>query len=126
VSGWYRPLLVRLTDPLIKLGRILGGRGRKRKKDWATEDQGQGTFVQKMTPHWLRSELKGKMDYEMYAWRSLSPRFMQWFIRPGTGGATWLRLIFWLEDRFPRFFGEHGQYPLIVIRKDGGGVSEPL
>ena len=43
---------------------------------------------------------------------------MQWFIRPGTGGATWLRLIFWLEDRFPRFFGEHGQYPLIVIHKD--------
>jgi len=26
-------------------------------------------------------------------------------------------LIFWLEERFPRFFGENGQYPLIVIEK---------
>jgi len=28
-----------------------------------------------------------------------------------------LRLLFWCEERFPRFFGEHGQYPLVVIRK---------
>ena len=125
VSGWYRPLLVRLTDPLIQLGRMFSGRQRKRKKDWATDADGQGTFVQKMTPGWLRRELKGAINYEMYPWRSLSPRFMQWFIRPGSGGATWLRLIFWLEDRFPRFFGEHGQYPLIVIRKARSAVSEP-
>ena len=125
VCGWYRPLLVRVTDPLIQLGRIFAGRERKRKKDWATDQDGQGTFVQKMTPRWLKSELTGAVEYDMFAWRSLSPRFMQWFIRPATGGATWLRLIFWLEERFPRFFGEHGQYPLIVLHKNGNGVSKP-
>jgi hypothetical protein len=34
-----------------------------------------------------------------------------------TGGRLWLRLLFGLEERFPHFFGEKGQYPLIVIRK---------
>jgi hypothetical protein len=65
----------------------------------------------------FRAEMHGVLDYEIYSWRSLSPRFMRWFIRPGLGGATWLRCLFRLEDRFPRFFGENGQYPLIVIRK---------
>ena len=124
VNGWYRPLLMRLAEPLIHLGRFMTGRDRKRKRDWASDEDRQGTFVQKMTPRWLKSELLGVIEYETYAWRSLSPRFMQWFIRPETGGATWLRVVFWLEDRFPRFFGEHGQYPLIVIRKTCGAPSE--
>jgi len=47
----------------------------------------------------------------------LSPRFMRWFVRPQFGGKASLRLVYWLEEHFPRFFGENGQYPLIVIRK---------
>ncbi len=117
VNGWYRPLLMRMAEPLIQLGRTAAGRGWKRKRDWVADTTGPGTFVQKMTPRWLKSELKGVIEYDIYSWRSLSPRFMQWFIRPGTGGALWLRLVFWLEDRFPRFFGENGQYPLIVFHK---------
>jgi SAM-dependent methyltransferase len=117
VNGWYRPLLMRMAEPLIRLGRRLSGRSRKRKKDWSLEEVQQGTFVQKMTPRWLRTELEDAVAFEMYAWRSLSPRFMRWFIRPELGGKAWLRLVFWLEDTFPRFFGQHGQYPLIVIRK---------
>jgi hypothetical protein len=42
---------------------------------------------------------------------------MRWFVRPRLGGRALLKVVFWLEDRFPRFFGENGQYPLIVIRK---------
>lgn len=125
VNGWYRPLLMQLAEPLIGLGRLLTGRQRKRKHNWAAEENQKGTFVQKMTPEWLGKELEGAVEYETYSWRSLSPRFMQWFVRPETGGATWLRLVFWLEDRFPRFFGEHGQYPMIVIRKVRSGASEP-
>jgi SAM-dependent methyltransferase len=117
VNGWYRPLLMRMAEPLIRLGRSLSGRDRKRKKNWIAEEDQQGTFVQKMTPHWLKLQLRGSVDFQTFAWRSLSPRFMRWFIRPGLGGRTWLRIVFWLEERFPRFFGEHGQYPLIVIRK---------
>jgi hypothetical protein len=47
----------------------------------------------------------------------MSTRVLRWFIRPKLGGRRILRAVFWLEERFPRFFGENGQYPMIVIRK---------
>jgi SAM-dependent methyltransferase len=117
VNGWYRPLLMRLAEPLIQAGRLLSGRSRKRKKDWLLEEDQQGTFVQKMTPDWFKGALKGGVEFQIFAWRSLSPRFMRWFIRPRLAGKAWLRVVYDLEERFPRFFGEHGQYPLIVISK---------
>ncbi len=117
VNGWHNPFLMRLAEPFINLGRLLSGRGLKRKKDWAEEDDQAGTFIEKLTPGWLKQELKGAVDYKVYPWRSLSPRFMRWFVRPWLGGKAFLRLIFWLEERFPRFFGRYGQYPMIVIRK---------
>ncbi len=117
INGWYRPLLMRLAEPFIRLGRWASGRSRKRKMDWSVENDPAGTFVQKMTPARLKNELAGSVPIRIYSWRSLSPRFMRWFIRPQYGGRALLRLVFWLEDRFPSFFGELGQYPLIVIRK---------
>ncbi|MGB8984961.1 MAG: class I SAM-dependent methyltransferase [Anaerolineales bacterium] len=117
VNGWHNPLLMRMAEPFIRLGRLLSGRSAKRKKNWSAEEDQAGTFVAKMTPGWLKNELNGALNFEILPWRSLSPRFMRWFVRPQLGGKTYLRLIFWLEERFPRFFGEYGQYPLIVIRK---------
>jgi hypothetical protein len=38
-------------------------------------------------------------------------------VRPQFGGKAYLRLVFWLEELFPGFFGENGQYPMIVIEK---------
>jgi len=117
VNGWHNPLLMCLAEPFIQLGRLLSGRGKKKKKNWSEEDDRAGTFVEKLTPEWLKQELNGALDYKVYPWRSLSPRFMRWFVRPQFGGEAFLRLIFWLEEHFPRFFGKHGQYPMIVIRK---------
>jgi hypothetical protein len=81
------------------------------------EDQA-GTFVEKMTPRWLKNELSSELKFHIFPWRSLSPRFMRWFVRPQVGGKAYLRLVYWLEERFPTFFGENGQYPLIVIKKE--------
>ncbi len=118
VNGWHAPHLMRMAEPFIRLGRLFTGRAAKRKKDWAAEQDPAGTFVEKMTPRWLKNELNGlAVRFEIYPWRSLSPRFMRWFVRPRLGGRLLLRFVFWLEERFPRFFGENGQYPLIVIRK---------
>lgn len=77
-----------------------------------------GTFIRKQDAAWLREQLSGKMKFEIYSWRSVSVRFMRAVIHSATGGHFWLRLVYWLEDRFPRVLGEKGQYPLIVIRKD--------
>jgi ubiquinone/menaquinone biosynthesis C-methylase UbiE len=117
INGWHNPLLMRMAEPFISLGRLLTGRSAKKKKDWASDNDQSGTFVEKMTPHWLKNELNGVVNFEIYSWRSLSPRFMRWFVHPQFGGKAFLRLIFWLEETFPRFFGENGQYPLIVIKK---------
>lgn len=118
VNGWHNPLLMRLAEPFIALGRLLSGRSaKKKKKDWSVAEEQAGTFVEKMTPRWLKDELNGVVKIEIYPWRSLSPRFMRWFVRPRLGGKLFLRVIFWLEETLPRFFGENGQYPLIVIKK---------
>ena len=117
VNGWHNPLLMRIAEPFIGLARRLSGRSAKKKKDWTSEEDQAGTFVEKMTPRWLKNELNGTLRFEIFPWRSLSPRFMRWFVRPQFGGKAYLRLVYWLEERFPRFFGENGQYPLIVIKK---------
>ena len=117
VNGWHNPLLMKIAEPFISLGRFLTGRPAKKKKDWSSEEDQSGTFVEKMTPRWLKNKLKDVVKFEIHPWRSLSPRFMRWFVHPQLGGKVLLRLLFWLEETFPGFFGENGQYPLIVIKK---------
>ncbi|HUH96500.1 MAG TPA: methyltransferase domain-containing protein [Anaerolineales bacterium] len=117
VNGWDHPALMLLTRPLVRLVRFIrGGSFGKPKKNWGAEEEQEGTFVKRLTPRWLKQELHD-LDFEIFAWRSLSTVFLKTVVNPRWGGRTFLRLVFWLEDRFPRFLGENGQYPLIVIRK---------
>lgn len=116
VNGWSDPLLVRLVEPLITLRRKISGRAEKKKKEWLNDEDPTGTFVQKMTPEWLKKEIGSKITIEIKPWRSMSTRILRWFIRP-FGGKLFLKFVFWLEGVFPKFFAENGQYPLIVIKK---------
>jgi SAM-dependent methyltransferase len=77
----------------------------------------QGTFVHKHNARWLKDHVGLAMPVEIRVWRSVSVRFLRTFIHDGKGGRQLLRLLAWLEERFPRFFGEKGVYPLIVIKK---------
>jgi SAM-dependent methyltransferase len=117
VNGWHEPLLSRMAEPLIGLMRRLSGKTAKKKKNWLDEADPEGTFVRKMTPAWLKSQIGSQMPLEIRPWRSMSTRLLRWFVHPKLGGKPFLRLVFWLEDLFPGFFSENGQYPLIVIRK---------
>jgi hypothetical protein len=83
---------MKLAEPFISLGRLLSGRSVKKKKDWSSDEDQSGTFVEKMTPRWLKNELKDVVKFEIHPWRSLSPRFMRWFVRPQLGGKAFLRL----------------------------------
>jgi hypothetical protein len=58
---------------------------------------------------------------EVLTWRSVGTNFLRAFFHEPLLGRWWLRLLFWLEERAPHWFGRHGQYPLIVIRKNPGG-----
>jgi len=77
----------------------------------------KGTFTSRHEVEWIKSEVGSLMPVEILVWRSVSVRFLRALIHPKLGGRAWLRLLFWLEERFPHFFGENGKYPLIVINK---------
>jgi ubiquinone/menaquinone biosynthesis C-methylase UbiE len=80
-------------------------------------DSPAGTFVQKLDADWLIEALTGRMDFDIFVWRSVSVAFLRSVIYPDWGGRFWLRVLFWFEERFPRLLGRIGQYPLVLIRK---------
>lgn len=127
VNGWTdSPLmrrstwLVRLAERAGKLAARLRGR-RPAAEDQPSDPQAKkdptGTFVNKLDAAWLRGLLGGQMRYEIYVWRSVSVRWLRALVHGPTGGRLFLRLLYWLEERAPRWFGENGQYPLVVIWK---------
>jgi hypothetical protein len=136
VNGWANSRLMDAFNPLIKTANKLRYHyfrlskqetlldeedeakvGRRRKK--SREDEGpKGTFTNKHDAGWIRSEVGALMPVEILVWRSITVRFMRALIHPWLGGRFWLRLIYNLEERFPRYFGEYGKYPLIIIRKN--------
>jgi ubiquinone/menaquinone biosynthesis C-methylase UbiE len=127
VNGWTHPALMRIAEAPIMLRNSIYKTLRRRRKLEGARDQAirehdpKGTFVRKYNARWLLAELGGYMSVSILVWRSVSVKFMRNYIHPHLGGRAILRLLFWMEDRFPDFFGRHGQYPLIVIDKPGEG-----
>jgi ubiquinone/menaquinone biosynthesis C-methylase UbiE len=126
VNGWTDAPLMRRLQWLVSLMERVGGMVvPKRKQEIQLEPKPAstpvkkptGTFIHKFNAAWLRQTLNGKVEFKILTWRSLSVRFTRAVMHTATGGKLWLRLVFWLEERSPRFFGENGQYPLIVIKK---------
>ncbi|MEA3439224.1 MAG: class I SAM-dependent methyltransferase [Chloroflexota bacterium] len=134
VNGWQTSRLMDITDPFIHLSNRLRGLIRRlsgktnpahpKVKPDADDKQTiqqskkpKGTYVEKHEVDWVKHQVGAYMPLEILVWRSVSVRFLRSLIHPKTGGRWWLRLLFWLEERFPHFFGEQGKYPLIVIRK---------
>jgi ubiquinone/menaquinone biosynthesis C-methylase UbiE len=129
VNGWHDPPLGVVLDKLRHW--MLRWRGRirrllrrpsvsvKQKRDKTDRKPGdpKSTFVDKSTPAWLKREVGTQMPLKIWVWRSVSVKVLRVFIHDGWGGRGILRFLFWLEERFPRYFGENGQYPLIVINK---------
>jgi hypothetical protein len=76
-----------------------------------------GTYVSKHNAAWLRQEVGANLPVVIWVWRSVGVRFLRTFIHEKWGGRGLLRLLYWLEERFPHFLGKMGQYPLIVLSK---------
>ena len=130
VNGWHKPPLGVALDRLRKFTlRVRGFINRRilRRKAQISEgnlaqeaqadDDVKSTFVEKNTAAWLKQNVGTQMPLEIRVWRSVSVKSLRTFIHARWGGWTLLKLLFWLEDRFPRWFGENGQYPLVVISK---------
>ncbi len=125
VNGWTDSPLMNRTNWLVKLAERIKWRLDRSRKEILLEKQPEaisnapgGTFIKKQNAAWLKSQLDGKMKYEIRVWRSVNMHFLRALIHPKLGGRSWLRFLFWLEERFPHYFGEKGQYPLVVITKN--------
>jgi SAM-dependent methyltransferase len=127
VNGWGGSPLMQAVSPVIQrmerlFNRSASKSGAPVQKKTAPEDARvesatpKGTFVKKLNADRLQKMLAGKR-YQIYCWRSVSVRFMRAMIHPILLGRLWLAILFWLENRFPHFFGVNGQYPLVVIYK---------
>ncbi len=114
LTGWLERLVKTFNRTRRKLGKSAGTVKKNKKVDQIKE---KGTFVQKYNASWLKAELSGVVPIKILVWRSASVRFLRTFIHQGLGGRQLLRWLFALEEKYPRFFGENGQYPLIVIKK---------
>lgn len=122
VNGWTDSPLMRRARWLVTLFEWLG----KRLSHQPTANPAPvtvrptaptGTYVQKHNAARLRGLLRERMDFDILVWRSVNVRFLRAVIHERLAGRLWLRLLYALEERFPRWFGENGQYPLVVIRK---------
>ncbi len=56
------------------------------------------------------------MAIKILVWRSVSVHSLRFYMREKLGGRFLLRVLYWFEERFPKFMGKHGAYPLVVIR----------
>jgi SAM-dependent methyltransferase len=129
VNGWPSSRMMSAFEPLMRLsrrvrsaaGRLRGESRPERKPGKAKNDRGstqKGTFTSRHDYLWVQSVVCAEMPLEILVWRSASVRFLRTLIHTWLGGRYWLRLLYWLEERYPHYFGEVGQYPLIVISKE--------
>jgi SAM-dependent methyltransferase len=131
VNGWTEsPLMMRWSGPVRFMERVIGLTqkilGKKtiskpkkienNQNEKLNKNESIGTFIEKLNAEWLRKELS-EMDVQILVWRSVSVRFLRSVIHKWLGGKLWLKLLFALEERNPEYYGENGQYPLVVIRK---------
>jgi len=136
VNGWPSSRLMRLCEPLVWLslrlrkawGKIVRRRGARPAlepgNDTVGRDNGRqegvhpkGTFTSRHGVSWVKQVVGSECSLEILVWRSVSVRFLRSLVHPWLGGRFWLRMLYRLEERFPRWFGENGQYPLIIIKK---------
>jgi ubiquinone/menaquinone biosynthesis C-methylase UbiE len=130
VNGWHKPLvgevLARLRRFTLRLQGFIGRRILKRQVRREThnpigarqkKDEAKSTYVDKNSPTWFKKEIASQLPLRVFVWRSVSVKDLRAFIHDRWGGRRILQALFWLEERFPHWFGEHGQYPLVVIYK---------
>lgn len=118
---WLERLMERSGNLILKIKNrkteeVVQIKHKKTETGPTEEKKPTGTYVEKLTAEWLRRELSGK-DLKIFVWRSVSVRFLRAVIHKALFGKLILKILFNLEERNPTYFGEQGQYPLIVFRK---------
>ncbi len=64
-------------------------------------------------------------DVQVLPWRSFETGHQRLFFPDNRLGRSMFRVLFQLEDLFPRFFVTYFQYPLIVLTKREAAPPHP-
>ena len=129
VNGWTESEMMKKWQSRVeraeRAGHIIARlRGREtgpaRKDQQPVQQKATGTFVKKMDAEWVRRELSslgdGKVELQIRCWRSVSVRWLRALIHPPYGKIA-LRRLFAKEESRPEYYGEYGQYPMIILKK---------
>lgn len=71
-------------------------------------------------PHnykWFDKEVRRLFNCDIASWRSVSVSFLKAYAHNWLLGKQLLSFIYLLEDKFPRFLGIFGQYPMFILKK---------
>jgi len=122
VNGWGESMLMGwLNKPILVMERLFNNpipSSKQLKKNFGDiYKKPKGTFVHKLNAQGLRDLLGMDFPISISVWRSVSVRFLRAMIHPFLFGRIWLWILFGLEELFPTFLGEKGQYPLITFTK---------
>jgi ubiquinone/menaquinone biosynthesis C-methylase UbiE len=136
VNGWSHSAILAVFEPLIRAanwirnqvdrvnrqnkstGKEIAGNGKYSNRQIHGEyADPKGTYTSKHDRNWLEQQVASHIPVEIFVWRTVSVRFLRALIHPKLGGSFILKLLYALEERFPRFFGESGKYPLILIHR---------
>ena len=130
VNGWTESKLMKAWQGPMEaaekaghfIARLRGKEsGKKKKAADSAKAKDTGTFVRKMDADWIRTELSdlggGNVSIEIRCWRSVSVRWLRALIHPPYGKAA-LRRLFKKEEENPEYYGEYGQYPMIILKKN--------
>ena len=129
VNGWTESEMMKKWQSRVEkaeraghfLARLRGKEtGPAKKEQKPAQQRATGTFVKKMDADWVRRELSslgdGKVGLEIRCWRSVSVRWLRALIHPPYGKIA-LRRLFAKEESRPEYYGEYGQYPMIIMKK---------
>ncbi len=83
-----------------------------------------GSYTHKHSFRWMARNVGDLPGFEVRVWRSVNTSFLRALIHRKALGVFWLRLLFALEERAPRFFGRVGLHPMILFHKPESGASE--
>ena len=122
VNGWDESMIMNwFKRPIALMERLthtqIPSNGQQDAPKKSSRKKPKGTFVTKLDAHRLREILGKDFPISIGVWRTVSVRFLRAMVQPFLLGRFWLWLLFGLEEVFPKFFGEKGQYPLITFTK---------
>ena len=129
VNGWTESAFMKKWKSRMEAAEKLGHfvarlRGKeqqaeKKRKASKNADKAVGTFVTKMDADWIRRELHGlgdQAEITIRCWRSVSVRWLRALIHDPYGKAA-LRRLYRMEEEQSEYYGEIGQYPMVILTK---------